>query len=78
MVELRCLSSGDGDQELLGLDHLEVVVAHAVARAGLEAGVVTLGGVAQDGGVALVGGPADRSLSSFICSKFHDAEPSVP
>src|SRR6476646_9465336 len=57
------LSSGDGDQELLGLDHLEVVVAQAVARARLECRVVTLRCVAEDGGVPLRrAGPAQCEL----------------
>src|ERR1700712_3221722 len=46
---------GNGDQELLGLDDLEVVVAHAVARTGLKGRIVALRGIAQDGGVALAG-----------------------
>src|SRR3954454_19061944 len=48
------LTIGDRDEELLRLDHLQVVVPHGVARAGLEARVVTLRLVAQDGGVTLV------------------------
>src|SRR3954468_14899124 len=51
-VEL--LTTGDGDEELLRLDHLQVVIPHRVAGTGLEVRVVTVRVVAQDGGVALV------------------------
>src|SRR5439155_1740723 len=46
------LPAGDRDEELLGLDDLQVVVAHAVARAGLEVGVVAEVLVGQHGGVS--------------------------
>ena len=52
----------------------------ALPGPGWKCGVVALGLVAQDGGVALVRARSGRwqSRSSFIRSKFHDAEPSVP
>src|SRR5207248_10223261 len=49
------LAAADRDQELPGLDDLEVVVAQAVARPGLEPSVIAQGRVAEDGGVAVVG-----------------------
>ena len=48
------LAAADRDQELLGLDDLQVVVAHAVARPRLEPAVVTQAGVSQDGRVPMV------------------------
>ena len=51
----RFFAAADRDQELPGLDDLEVVVAHAVARTRLEPSVIAQGRVAKDGGVAVVG-----------------------
>src|SRR5207244_2901900 len=57
------LPAGDRDEELLRLDDLEVVVAHAVAGAGLEMRVVAEVGVAEDGGVAVMrAAPTDADL----------------
>src|SRR5918992_1217723 len=52
---VAALPAGHGDEELLGLDDLEVVIAHGDPGAGLEVGVVAQMGVGEDGGVALVG-----------------------
>src|SRR6266536_2233433 len=49
---VAALAAADGDQELLRFDDLEVVVAHAVARSGLEVAVVAEGLVGQHGRVA--------------------------
>src|SRR4051794_6744071 len=58
---IKLFSTSHGHQELLRLDDLEVVVSHGVPGAGLEVAVVTLGLVAQDGGVARVRpGATDR------------------
>src|SRR5690349_19772182 len=49
---VAALATGDRDEELLGLDDLEVVVAHAVAGAGLEVRVVAEVLVGQYRGVS--------------------------
>src|SRR5918995_2699104 len=63
---VAALPAGHGDEELLGLDDLEVVVAHGDPRAGLEAGVVAQVGVGQHGGVALVGATAAQAQSQLV------------
>src|SRR3989440_736928 len=57
---------GHGTQEVVRLDDLEVVVAHAGGRARLEGGVAALPGAGEDGAdrLVLVSGPgADAELA---------------
>src|SRR5215218_8900249 len=59
-------AAGHGHEELLGLDDLEVVVAHGDPRARLEAAVVAQVGVAEHGGIALVGATAAQAHPQLV------------
>src|SRR5829696_6238437 len=63
---VAALAAGDGDQELFGLDDLEVVKAHGDPGAGLEAAVVAKLGVVEHDGIALVGAAAAQTQPQLV------------
>src|SRR5580704_4703844 len=60
------LPAAGRDQELPGLDDLEVVIAHAVARPWLEPAVVAQVRIAQDGGVPVVGAAPAQAQPQLV------------